>query len=308
MIGKRLNPIIIREMRGRMRGNRAFVVLTVYLTLLSCLVGSMYAFIYSENANSSYYNYNITAPNVQYGPVMGKAIFVGTTLLLLAIISLIAPAFTAGAIAGERERKTYEILVITPMSAGRIILGKLGAVLTFLLLLILASLPIQSLAFLFGGVALIEMVIAAGGLLVTALAFGALGLFISSLARTTMSAIIAAYSIVIPFIYGLPFVLLLVVSILSGSMVSIFDNPPLITLLLLIYGGGFLASINPFSSAVLTGVAAADGRGYFLFKETVEQVTVWLVSPWLVYVLFYSLLAVVLILLTIRRESRIRNT
>jgi len=185
LITLRINPIIVREMRSRMRGRRAFVVMTIYLMLLSCMAGSVYTFIYSENISGN--AYGLTAPNIQYGPVIGKSIFTGTVLLLLTIISFIAPAFTAGAIAGERERKTYEILLITPMSAFQIVWGKLGAVFIFLLLLILASLPIQSLAFLFGGVALAEVVIAALGLLVTALAFGALGLYISSWVRTTMT-------------------------------------------------------------------------------------------------------------------------
>ena len=29
------NPVVLKELRGRMRGPRAFVVLTVYLTLMS---------------------------------------------------------------------------------------------------------------------------------------------------------------------------------------------------------------------------------------------------------------------------------
>lgn len=307
MIQRLVNPIIIREMRGRMRGRRAFVVLTMYLTFLSCMAGSVYAVVYSENVDSSYYVYGVTTPNTQYGPVIGKAIFVGTALLLLAIVSLIAPAFTAGSLAGERERLTYEILLITPMTAGRIVWGKLGAVFVFLLLLILASLPIQSLAFLFGGVALPEVLISALGVVITALAFGAIGLYISSLMRTMMSAVMLTYGIVIPFIYGLPFLLMMVASISSFLFGSVVNDPSVPTLLFLIYVGGFLASINPYSAAVLTGVVAADGRGYFFFKETIDQTSVWLVSPWLVYVLFYSLLTAVLVWLTIRRVAKISN-
>jgi ABC-2 type transport system permease protein len=303
VISSRINPIIVREMRGRMRGRRAFIILTVYLILLACLAGSMYAFIYAENVSNS--SYNLTAPNAQYGPVIGKAIFTGTTILLLTIISLIAPALSAGGLAGEKERKTYEVLLITTLPAGRVVLGKLGAAFFFLVLLILASLPIQSLAFLFGGVAFAEVLIAALGLLVTALAFGAIGLFVSSLVRTTMSAIMISYGIIIPFIFGLPVMIIIFGSLSTLAMASVFEDPSLPTLLLLVYGGGFLASINPFSSAILTGVAAADGRGFFFFKETIDQNTFWLVSPWLVYVTFYGLLALILAWLTVRRVDRI---
>ena len=36
------NPVVRKELRGRMRGRRAFVVLTVYLLLLSCLTSLVY--------------------------------------------------------------------------------------------------------------------------------------------------------------------------------------------------------------------------------------------------------------------------
>ena len=317
---KKINPIITSEMRSRMRGRRAFIILTIYLLLLSCLAGSVYATIYNENVNRSYYAYNVTAPNIQYGPVIGKAIFIGTTLLLLLIISHVAPAFTAGALAGEREKKTYDILIITPLRARQIVLGKLGAVFIFLLLLILASLPIQSLAFLFGGVALAEVLIGALGLLVTALAFGALGLYISSLSRTTMIALIVTYGLTIPFIYGLPLLLITIMSNLIQVPLFtgiLFDQYNLslistilfiITGLILVYGVGFALSINPFSSAIMTGILAANGYGYFFFKESFGQnVTLWFLSPWLVYVIFYLLLTLLLLQLTVRRVAKISN-
>lgn len=301
----KLNPIIIREMRSRMRGRRAFVAMTIYLTLLSCMAGSVYTFIYSENVSNN--AYGLTAPNIEYGPIIGKSVFTGTVLLLLSIISFIAPAFTAGAISGERERQTYEILLITPMRAAQIVWGKLGSVFIFLLLLILASLPIQSLAFLFGGVELAEVMIAAFGLVVTALAFGALGLFISSLVRTTMVAIIISYGIGIPFIYGLPFLMLYVGSAFT-PLLGFGNEPSALAMVAIIYGLGFIASINPFGSAILTATAAANGNGYFFFTETFGSVTVPLVSPWVVYVVFYLLLTLLLVVLTIRQVENISNT
>ena len=36
------NPLLLKELRGRMRGARAFVVLTVYLLLLSCFTSIIY--------------------------------------------------------------------------------------------------------------------------------------------------------------------------------------------------------------------------------------------------------------------------
>jgi hypothetical protein len=83
---------------------------------------------------------------------------------------------------------------------------------------------------------------------------------------------------------------------------------------LLIYGGGFLLSINPFGAAIMTGTLAEQGNGYFFFSwtETIpggqgQTITLWLVSPWLVYVIFHTLLAWGLVSLTIRRVARVSN-
>jgi ABC-2 type transport system permease protein len=287
---QKVNPIILREMRGRMRGWRAFVVLTIFLMLLSCLAGSVYAIVYTESV--SYNPYGLTSPSVQYGPIIGKSIFSGTVLLLLMITSFISPAFTAGAIAGEREQKTYEVLLITPMQARQIVSGKLGAVFLFLL----------------RGVALAEVLIAAVGLLVTVFAFGALGLYVSTLARTTMIAIIITYSFVI-LTYALPLMLFYFGTTLLPPVIEYADQNLLLQVIgvALIYVIAFALSINPLSSALLTAMIAADGRGYFYFKENFDQITFWFVSPWLIYVAFYTLLALLLLFLTIRRVAKISD-
>ncbi len=300
----KINPIIVREMRGRMRGRRAFIVLTIYLMLMSCMAGSIYTLIYSENV--SYNPYGLGAPAIEFGPVIGKSIFSGTVLFLLTIISFIAPGFTAGAISGEREQQTYEVLLTTPMRPIQIVWGKLGSVFTFLLLIILASLPIQSLAFLFGGVAPPEVFIGALGLIVTAFTFGALGLFISSLTRTTMASIIITYALGLPFVYGLPLILFYIGGMLT-SVFNIFNDPSPLFLVILVYGLGFIASINPFGAAILTATVAANGKGYFIFQETFDTVTLWFISPWIIYVGFYTLFSVFLFWLTVRNVGRISN-
>ena len=63
-----------------------------------------------------------------------------------------APSFAAGAITGEKERKTYEMLLASPLRPGAIVLGKLIASLTHLAVLIFSSLPIVMLCLPLGGV------------------------------------------------------------------------------------------------------------------------------------------------------------
>ena len=48
------------------------------------------------------------------------------------LASLMAPSFAAGAITGEKERMSYEMLLATPLRPGAIVLGKLFAALCHL--------------------------------------------------------------------------------------------------------------------------------------------------------------------------------
>ena len=64
----------------------------------------------------------------------------------------VKPAMTAGAISLEREKQTLELLVTTPLGTLALVLGKLFSALTYVFLLILASIPLASIVFTFGGV------------------------------------------------------------------------------------------------------------------------------------------------------------
>ena len=68
------------------------------------------------------------------------------------LMSLVAPTFAAGTISGEKERKTYGMLLASPMRPGAIVLGKLLAALCHLGVLGFGSLPIVMLCLPLGGV------------------------------------------------------------------------------------------------------------------------------------------------------------
>src|SRR5262245_18738433 len=103
----RRNPVTLKELRGRMRGIRAFVVLTVYVLLMSAFTVILYG-IYTASAQVSLST---------TGGVIGKVIFGGVLSIELFLVCFIAPAFTASAISGERETRTYHLLRTTLLSA-----------------------------------------------------------------------------------------------------------------------------------------------------------------------------------------------
>ncbi|MBK8024641.1 MAG: hypothetical protein IPK19_25260 [Chloroflexi bacterium] len=62
-------------------------------------------------------------------------LFFGIVGIELILILFIAPAFTAGAITGERERQTYDLLQTTLLSKATFVIGKLESALGYIVLL-----------------------------------------------------------------------------------------------------------------------------------------------------------------------------
>ena len=127
------NPIVLKELRGRMRGWRAATVLIIHLTMLGCFASFIY-FVVAESTSSS--------GGAGVGQTMGQTLFYSTYLMLLVLVVFLSPAFTAGAISGERERKTIDLLITTLLPAHSLVLGKLISALAYVVLLIVVFIGI----------------------------------------------------------------------------------------------------------------------------------------------------------------------
>lgn len=289
------NPVMLKELRSQMRGWRAFVVLTVYLLLLSCLTIALYLSVYATSAAM------VSLGGGLMGATTGRTLFGGIVLLELLLVCFIAPAFTAGTISGERERQTYDLLVTTLLRPRSIVFGKLGSALAYVVLLILAALPLQSLAFILGGVTPAEVFIALIGLLVTALISASVGLFFSSLVRSTILSTVLTYGVVLFMTVGLPFVIFMGLMVLTPMQASLSNyTPTWVEQALLIYVLGFLACTNPFITAVLTELVLLEEGAVLFFTVPVDGHNIPLVSPWIVYVLLCLLVGVALFVLSVQ--------
>lgn len=189
----------VKELRGRMRGRRAFVILTIHLLLVAG-----FAWMVESLAERSFVGGFGGA--VSATAEIGRQLFLGLIMLLTLITLILAPASTAGAISLEREKQTLDLLTTTPISSLAIVLGKLLSALSWILLLLLASIPIAALVFTFGGVGPEDLLRAYVVLLGTAFAYGSIGLFISALVRRTQAATILNLVTVIVLTAGTAFV------------------------------------------------------------------------------------------------------
>jgi ABC-type transport system involved in multi-copper enzyme maturation permease subunit len=305
------NPVTIKELRGRMRGIRAFAVLTVYLTLMAAFAVMLYLLY------GSALTLNDTATQ---GGAIGRLLFTGIVGIELFLVTFIVPAFTAGAITGERERQTYDLLRTTLLQPRAMVTGKLLSALSYIFLLLLAAIPLQSIAFLFGGVTEIEIILAFVILLVTAITLGTIGLYFSAVMQRTLNASIATYGFALVITIGLPLVMVILVSILGPLLLTLFGAQPVagqpvsvpaMVQAVMWYGLGVLVSTNPLATAFVTQRLLIDRQeiGFYTISVTSPGTTytIPLVSPWIVFTIFYLIVSVVMFTLTVRRVNRIEQ-
>jgi ABC-type transport system involved in multi-copper enzyme maturation permease subunit len=228
-----INPIIVKELRSRMRGARAFVVLTVTLLLLGAISFAVYRIMLATSRYTS-------AP---VSPQIGQALFSGLAFLELMMVCFVTPAVTAGAISGEREKLTYEMLLATPMRPVSILWGKLVSALSYVLLLIFAAIPMASLVFIFGGVAPFDMIKSLFVLVAVAVTVGMVGLTMSVWLGRTGRATVVSYLIVLALLIG-PLLVYALVAVLRQ------DVPP-----------RWILVPNPMSALFSALTPAAPGSG-----------------------------------------------
>lgn len=172
------NAVLGKELVTRMRGWRSALILTVYMSVLGLIA---IGFLIQSSG-----------PSLGQSSQVGIQLFQDLAVFQLFLILFVIPASTAGSISGERQRQTWELLLVTRLSSLAIAWGKLCAGLAFGLLLVLASLPLFSLVFLFGGVAPDDVVHTYVIFLATILFLGVISLFVSVLtSRLAVSMIVS---------------------------------------------------------------------------------------------------------------------
>ena len=124
------------------------------------------------------------------------------------LVVFLAPAFTAGAISLEREKQTLDMLTATPISSLAIVIGKLVSALTYVFILIVASIPLTAIVFVFGGVGPDEVLRGYIVLFASAIGLGSLGLFISALMQRTQAATVVTFFGVMALTMGTLFIVL----------------------------------------------------------------------------------------------------
>ncbi|HJQ67379.1 MAG TPA: ABC transporter permease subunit [Blastocatellia bacterium] len=272
------NPILIKEMRTRMRGKLAFFVLTTYVFVLSGVI--LLYFLGTRGAPPAVFN---------------QAGFWLTFVLMIVqmvLICLVAPTFSASAISSEREQETFDLLVASLARPSTIVVGKVGAALSYLLVILLGSMPVVALAYSLGGVALRDLAISYLLMLVACIAFCSISFLWSCVIRRGVMAIMMSLVSV--------FFLVVVLPLLGLAFMGLTVN----------FGGGggpsqtvvnivfLMLRINPFASIA-----------YLLIPGIPKPQGLWLsgIPFWVSQMLFYLTLTALSLFLSIKRLKRVRN-
>jgi ABC-type transport system involved in multi-copper enzyme maturation permease subunit len=231
---------------------------------------------------------------------VGRNAFSVLAIVQLALVCLFAPAVAAGAISGEHERQTLDVLLVSSMTPFAIVWGKLVTSVAFILLLVAVAVPLFATVFLFGGVDLGQFLISQGLTATTALAVAAVSLFLSALARRTLVATVVAYGLTFAGTVGTLVVGTLLTAIAvtqRGPAPFVQGGPPPHPLLL----------VNPIYAIVTTLQSVPTGPvplGSILPLLVLSPVSRSgggpVVDPWLATVVVQAALVTVSVLGTIR--------
>jgi len=266
-----INPVLNKEFKLRFRSFRTFLGLLSYLIAIGIVVIGYMLLETSFGGSSPYIR-----------PTQSRTMFMVLAYLQLGLILFITPGLTSGIISGERERQTLNILLTTAQSSTSIILSKLFSSISYLLLLIAASLPFYSLVFLFGGVSPVTIVKVMGFYLFTIFVFGSFGLLFSTLIRRTIVSMISTYGITLFLSGGAAFLFAITTSYYDFANI----RPPLV----LPY---IFAAFNP--PIVFIGIFEEGVNQAFIDKTGISFPLMWS------YLIIYTVLALLALWVSIKK-------
>ncbi|KAA0211160.1 ABC transporter permease [bacterium] len=194
-----MNPIAVRELRVACRGWKLMVILTAYLLVQGAIFAIWISTQY-DNLRGTYSN----------PTSIGAGLFITMSIVLVCVVMLVFPAFSSTAIAAEHERKSFDLLMLTPLSPWEIALGKFIAAGVQASVFLVATIPLFALANIFGGIDPAVFFMTLWILILLSLLIGFIGVYASSLVTRAIPAVLVTYM----FAIALGVVLIIVFSTL----------------------------------------------------------------------------------------------
>lgn len=277
-----INPVMDKEFRLRMRTPRSAYSLLAYILVMGLLaMGIIYVMTASSSNQMGRVDTNVS-----------RMMFYALSMAQLVLIAFMTPALTAGVISSEREKQTLNILLTTQQSSATIILSKLLSSLSFMTLIILATLPVYSIVFLYGGVSPKQLFLVFLFYLFIMLLLGSIGVFFSTLFKRTMLSVIMTYGVGLMIFLVTGLVYLFAMGVVQTNYYMAGAQPPPYSWI------GFILGLNP-AGALISIFEPSTSSGAFLVQGGNLQSSA-PIELWLEFVLVYSVVIAVFIWLAIR--------
>ncbi|KYG89328.1 ABC transporter permease [[Bacillus] sp. KCTC 13219] len=266
------NPVFVKELKLRFRSFKSFSGLMFYLAVLVIFIAG-FLLITTGFTGKGFFR-----------PDTSFAMFAVLTIIQMALVLFITPSLTAGAISSEREKQTLNILLTTTQSSTQIVVGKLLSSVSFLVLMLIAGLPLYSLVFLFGGVSPSQIASIFLFYLLTVIAVGSIGVMFSTITKKTIVAMIATYGSII-FLGGITAFFFFVTIAFSQMMVPTGTSSSFMAYL--------WAAINP-GALILTLIEPEMGR-------QLAELSGIKLPVWVTYLIFYSVIILFTLTVAIKK-------
>jgi ABC-type transport system involved in multi-copper enzyme maturation permease subunit len=174
-----VGPVFTREAAATPRNWRLYFLRALYVGALFALAATAWLILFGSQPVRT------LADLARFG----AAAFALITPVQLAIAVAFSALLSAAAVAQEKDRRTFELLLLTRMSNSELVLGKLLASMLVVLVLVFAALPLLMLLVLLGGVSHGQVARVMGVTLAAALAAGTLGSTIALWREKTFQSI-----------------------------------------------------------------------------------------------------------------------
>lgn len=177
------NPVYNREMKVSARSIRLPLILAAFNIILAAFALTSMTSGLSQARESAGINY-----------ASFLTIFRYVATIEFALILFVMPALTAGSISGERERRTLDLMLTTKLTPARIVLGKMFTSLSNVIVVLISSLPVLALVFVYGGVTVGDFVILMVAFMTVAIFTASVGTCASSFCSRSSAATALAYA------------------------------------------------------------------------------------------------------------------
>ncbi|MCB9933972.1 MAG: ABC transporter permease [Planctomycetes bacterium] len=215
-----LNPLAVRELRVACRSWKLVIILTAYLLIQGAILA---IWLYVQSNSKGMYEDPTS---------IGSGLFTVLSAVLVVVVMLVFPAFSSTAIASEHERKSFDLLLLTPLSPWEIAIGKFIAAALQASIFLVATVPLFAIANLFGGIDPGVFFFTLWVLILLSLLISFVGVYASSLVKKAIPAVLVTYlfAFVLGFLMLLVFITLQVLAAFVGPafpLVSFFMSPTL---------------------------------------------------------------------------------